>query len=334
MVEYGAWRKLQQLHSSKASNLVLKDLFAADSSRFTNHSLSFTSSTPSVSILLDYSKNLIDNEVLAALFELAREANVEQFRDDMFSGKHINTSEGRAVLHIALRNPLTSKGGWDIKEPGAGDEVNAVLAHMKEFSDSVRSGAWRGYTGKAINTIVNIGIGGSDLGPVMVCGALKHYSKRDMKMHFVSNIDGTDMAEVLQQCDPETTLFIVASKTFTTQETITNAESAKDWFLKTASDVSHQCTVSQQPSDALRNRTLPNISSPSPPIPRGSPPSGSPSPTCSSSGTGSAVAIPSGPLLVSPSASVSVTTTSRRCSTGHTRWTSTSSRRSLRRICR
>ena len=235
--DYSAWKKLQQLHSSKVAKLVLKDLFAADSSRHSNHLLEFHNSTPSVSIYLDYSKNLIDNEVLSSLFELAREANVEKFRDDMFAGQHINTSEGRAVLHIALRNPPPSKGGWDIKEAGAGDEVHAVLLHMKEFSESVRSGTWKGYTGKSINSIVNIGIGGSDLGPVMVCEALKHYSKRDMKMHFVSNIDGTDMAEVLQQCDPETTLFIVASKTFTTQETITNAESAKEWFLKTATDV-------------------------------------------------------------------------------------------------
>jgi glucose-6-phosphate isomerase len=217
---------------------VLKDLFNNDSSRFSKHSTTFTSSSPDVSILLDYSKNLIDDEVLSALFDLAREAKVEEFRDAMFSGEHINTSEGRAVLHVALRNPPVSQGGYDIKEPGAGQEVQDVLAHMKEFSDSVRSGEWKGYTGKAINTIVNIGIGGSDLGPVMVCNALKHYSKRDMTMHFVSNIDGTDMAEVLKVCDRETTLFIVASKTFTTQETITNAESAKDWFLESAKDVS------------------------------------------------------------------------------------------------
>lgn len=153
----------------------------------------------------------------------------------MFSGKHINTSEDRAVLHVALRNP--AKGGFTINEAGV-DEVHGVLAHMKEFSEQVRSGEWKGYTGKKIDTIVNIGIGGSDLGPVMVCEALKHYSKRDLKMHFVSNIDGTDLAEILKVCDRETTIFIVASKTFTTQETITNATSAKDWFLEVAKDVS------------------------------------------------------------------------------------------------
>ena len=217
----------------------MKNLFASDPSRFSKHSLEFTSSNPATSILLDYSKNLIDDEVLTGLFDLAREANVEAFRDAMFSGKHINTSEGRAVLHVALRNPPAGKGGWNIDEAGAGDEVHRVLAHMKEFSKQVRSGAWKGYTGKRIDSIVNIGIGGSDLGPVMVCEALKHYSMREMKMHFVSNIDGTDLAEVLKQCDQETTLFIVASKTFTTQETITNAESAKEWFLVTAKDKSH-----------------------------------------------------------------------------------------------
>lgn len=156
----------------------------------------------------------------------------------MFAGEHINTSEGRAVLHVALRNPPVSKGGYKIDEPGAGQEVHDVLAHIKEFSDSVRSGQWKGYTGKAITDIINIGIGGSDLGPVMVTEALKTYSKRDLKTHFVSNIDGTDLAEVLKELNPETSLFIVASKTFTTQETITNAESARDWFLSAAGDVS------------------------------------------------------------------------------------------------
>nr|ODN87912.1 glucose-6-phosphate isomerase [Cryptococcus depauperatus CBS 7841] len=233
-----AWKKLESLHSSKASKLVLKELFAADPKRFSNLSKSFTSSAPNVSILLDYSKNLVDDEVLSTLFDLAREANVESFRDEMFAGKHINTSEGRAVLHVALRNPPADKGGFKISEAGV-DEVHSVLAHMKEFSNAVRSGAWKGYTGKAIDTIVNIGIGGSDLGPVMVCEALKYYSKRDLKTYFVSNIDGTDMAEVLKICNRESTLFIVASKTFTTQETITNAESAKSWFLEEAKDKAH-----------------------------------------------------------------------------------------------
>lgn len=159
---------------------------------------------------------------------------MEQTRDEMFAGKHINTSEDRAVLHIALRN----FSQWSIPEPGA-EEVPKVLAHIKEFSESVRSGSWKGYTGKSINTIVNIGIGGSDLGPVMVTEALKPYAKRDLTPYFVSNIDGTHLAETLRLCDPETTLFIIASKTFTTQETITNAESARSWFLEHAKDKAH-----------------------------------------------------------------------------------------------
>ena len=152
----------------------------------------------------------------------------------MFAGKHINTSEDRAVLHIALRN--LSK--WKIDDPGT-EEVFEVLEHIKEFSESVRSGEWKGYTGKTITDVVNIGIGGSDLGPVMVTEALKDYSKRDLKMHFVSNIDGTHLVEELKECNAETTLFIIASKTFTTQETITNAESARDWFLAAAKDKAH-----------------------------------------------------------------------------------------------
>lgn len=279
--EYQAWKKLQQLHSSKSSSLVLKDLFAADGERFNKHSLTFSTSSPETSILLDYSKNLIDDEVLASLFDLAREAQVEAFRDAMFAGKHINTSEDRAVLHIALRNPLESKGGWKIDEEGAGQPVHDVLAHIKEFSEQVRSGSWKGYSGKSIDTVVNIGIGGSDLGPVMVCEALKHYSKRDLKSYFVSNIDGTDLAEVLKLCNPETTIFIIASKTFTTQETITNAESAKSWFLETAKEVSYVRVKAY-----VRNRTLPNISSPFPPTPKPSLHSVSTRPTCSNSGTG------------------------------------------------
>jgi glucose-6-phosphate isomerase len=155
----------------------------------------------------------------------------------MFNGEKINTTEDRAVLHIALRNRSNRPIMVDGKD--VMPEVNAVLAHMKEFSNAVRSGAWKGYTGKTITDVVNIGIGGSDLGPVMVTEALKPYSKRDLHVHFVSNIDGTHIAETLKNLSPETTLFIVASKTFTTQETITNALSAKEWFLKSAKDVAH-----------------------------------------------------------------------------------------------
>ena len=154
----------------------------------------------------------------------------------MFSGVAINTSENRAVLHVALRNLSNSPikvDGTDVM-PG----VNRVLAQMRDISERIRNGTWKGYTGKTIKSIVNIGIGGSDLGPVMVTEALKAYAKKDLTMHFVSNIDGTHLAKTLELCDPETTIFIVASKTFTTQETITNAESAKEWFLTSAKDVS------------------------------------------------------------------------------------------------
>lgn len=231
--DYAAWSKLQQLYDSKKQSLVLKDLFAADPDRFKKFSREY--SAPNASFLLDFSKNLIDEEVFAALIQLVKEADVEGARDAMFRGEHINTSEDRAVLHIALRNVGNT---FTISEPGV-DEVQGVLEHMRVFSDSIRSGEWKGYTGKSINTIVNIGIGGSDLGPVMVTEALKYYSKRDLRAFFVSNIDGTHIAETLKECDPETTLFIIASKTFTTQETITNAETAKEWFLKKAGDKAH-----------------------------------------------------------------------------------------------
>lgn len=152
----------------------------------------------------------------------------------MFKGKHINTSEDRSVLHIALRNVNQQ---FKIEESGA-NEVEEVLQHMTQFSNQIRSGEWKGYTGKPITSIVNIGIGGSDLGPMMVTEALKPYGQDNLKMLFVSNVDGTHIVEAVKECNPETTLFIIASKTFTTQETITNAESAREWFLKTAVDVS------------------------------------------------------------------------------------------------
>ncbi|KAH9174712.1 glucose-6-phosphate isomerase [Lactarius sanguifluus] len=233
--EYPSWKKLQQLYDSEHTNLVLKDLFASDPARFSKFSKEYVAaSNPSNTFLLDYSKNLITEPILGTLFDLIREARVEEYRDKMFSGEHINTSEDRAVLHVALRG----FGEYKISEPGV-DEVVPVLEHIKEFSDAVRSGAWKGYTGKSITAIVNIGIGGSDLGPVMVTEALKHYAKRDLTPYFVSNIDGTHLAETLRELDPETTLFIIASKTFTTQETITNAESAREWFLTSAKDKSH-----------------------------------------------------------------------------------------------
>lgn len=229
----GAWSKLQQHYDLQGQKLVIKDLFNQDPKRFEKYSRQFKGTD--VSILLDFSKNRVSDETFLLLLELANEAKVEEMRQKMFSGEHINFTEDRAVLHVALRN----LSGNPIYDNGVDvmPEVREVLAHMKEFSEAIRSGAWKGYTGKAITDVVNIGIGGSDLGPVMVTEALKPYGKDDLRVHFVSNIDGTHLAEVLKKVDPETTLFIVASKTFTTQETITNATSAKEWFLSSAKDV-------------------------------------------------------------------------------------------------
>jgi glucose-6-phosphate isomerase len=203
----------------------MRVMFEQDPDRFRKFSLRFED------ILYDYSKNRITVETLGLLMDLARFADVETWRDRMFRGEKINITENRAVLHTALRNRSNRPiyvDGEDVM-PG----INSVLAHMKEFSNDVRSGAWKGYTGKAITDVVNIGIGGSDLGPVMVTEALKPYSRRGLRVHFVSNVDGTHIAETLKAVQPETTLFIIASKTFTTQETLTNAESAKRWFLDT-----------------------------------------------------------------------------------------------------
>ncbi len=200
----------------------LKQLFAEDEGRFEKFSLIFGD------ILVDYSKNRIDDTTLALLIQLARECKLDEAIKAMFSGEKINQTEGRQVLHIALRAPENAEiiaEGKNVVE-----DVHRVLAKMEKFSEAVISGEWKGYTGKAITDVVNIGIGGSDLGPVMVTEALKAY-KNHLNMHFVSNIDGTHIAETLKGLDPETTLFLVASKTFTTQETMTNAHTARDWFL-------------------------------------------------------------------------------------------------------
>lgn len=225
--DFTSWKKLNE-HYSKTSSLQMRDLFAADKDRFSKYSVQFND------ILVDYSKNRITDETMSLLIALAEEAGLKQAIEDMFSGKKINNTEKRSVLHVALRNrsntPILSDGK-DVMP-----EINAVLEKMKGFCYNVRSGAWKGYTGKSITDIVNIGIGGSDLGPVMVTEALKPYGSDTLNVHFVSNVDGTHIAEVTKKLNPETTLFIIASKTFTTQETITNAESAKAWFLKTAKD--------------------------------------------------------------------------------------------------
>ncbi|ODQ44457.1 hypothetical protein PICMEDRAFT_74694 [Pichia membranifaciens NRRL Y-2026] len=231
-----AWKKLEQLYESKGKGFSSRDAFKADTDRFNKFSHTFTNYDGS-KILFDYSKNLIDESILSALFELAKEAKVESLRDDMFAGKHINTTEDRAVYHVALRNRANKP--MHVDGVNVAPEVDAVLQHMKEFSDSVRSGEWKGYTGKRIENVVNIGIGGSDLGPVMVTEALKPYAHESIKVHFVSNVDGTHIAETLKLCDPETTLFLIASKTFTTAETCANAQSAKNWFLDAVKEKSH-----------------------------------------------------------------------------------------------
>jgi glucose-6-phosphate isomerase len=221
------WQTLCQ-HQQTIATAHMRDLFANDPNRFNKFSLKFDD------LLFDYSKHRMNDETLPLLMQMAREANIENWRDRMFAGEKINITENRAVLHTALRNRSNTPVMVDGKD--VMPEVNAVLAQMRTFSEKVRNGSWLGYTGKRITDIVNIGIGGSDLGPVMVCDALTPYASPDLKVHFVSNIDGAHLMRALSVCNPETTLFIVASKTFTTQETMTNATSARTWFLAAAKD--------------------------------------------------------------------------------------------------
>lgn len=227
LTQSNAWQALQA-HYQAMSRVHMRDLFDKDPQRFNKFSLQFDD------LLLDYSKNIITEETLSLLLDLAHQAKVSDWIARMFSGEKINITESRAVLHIALRNrsnrPI-SVDGEDVMPA-----VNRVLTQMRSFSEAVRSGQWRGHSGRPISDVVNIGIGGSDLGPVMVTEALKPYGKEGLNVHFVSNIDGTHIAETLKHLDPETTLFIVASKTFTTQETLVNAQTAKQWLLKSAGD--------------------------------------------------------------------------------------------------
>lgn len=226
-VQTFAWNALSQ---HKADNLSIPQLFAEDASRFDKYSLRFEDQ-----LLVDFSKNAINEKTLTLLRQLANECGLESAKNAMFSGKKINRTENRAVLHVALRNRSNTPIAVDGKD--VMPEVNAALAKMKEFCERVISGEWKGYTGKAITDVINIGIGGSDLGPYMVTEALRPY-KNHLNMHFVSNVDGTHIAEVLRKINPETTLVLVASKTFTTQETMTNALSARKWLLDFAKDES------------------------------------------------------------------------------------------------
>src|SRR5690606_19467846 len=220
--ETEAWRRLevQFLHMQATT---MRELFAEDPQRFSKMHQQFED------ILVDYSKNIITEETLKDLLDLAKEVELPSAIETMFKGARINQTENRSVLHVALRNRSNSPimvDGADVMPT-----VNKVLEQMKTFSDAVIGGTWKGYNGKAITDIVNIGIGGSDLGPYMVTEALKPYWK-NITPHFISNVDGTHIYETLRELNPETTLFIIASKTFTTQETMTNAESARAWFLE------------------------------------------------------------------------------------------------------
>jgi glucose-6-phosphate isomerase len=217
-----AWKALDA-HFASMKDVEMKSLFASDPERFSKFSMEFED------VLFDYSKNRITEETMDKLYALAEQQDVMGMAKKMYSGEKINTTEERAVLHVALRNQSNTPIMVDGKD--VMPEVNETLARIKTFTEKIRGGNWKGHTGKTISAIVNIGIGGSDLGPVMVCEALKPYSKRDLEMHFCSNVDGTHIAEILKKCDPETTLFLIASKTFTTQETMTNAGTAKKWVL-------------------------------------------------------------------------------------------------------
>ncbi len=222
LTELTAWKELEKQYA-ETRNAHMRDMFAKNPRRFEEFSVS------AGDLFLDYSKNRIDRKTMDLLIELAKETGVESARDKMFAGEKINITENRAVLHTALRNQSDEPVYVDGKN--VMPQIREVLAKMKTFSEAVRNGEWKGATGKEITDVVNIGIGGSDLGPVMVTEALKHYQKDNLHVHFVSNVDGTHMVETLKSLNPETTLFCVASKTFTTQETMTNARTARAWLV-------------------------------------------------------------------------------------------------------
>jgi glucose-6-phosphate isomerase len=217
-----AWQALER-HYAEISGMHLRDLFAADSERGERLN------AEAAGVYLDYSKNRVTDETMALLIELAEETGVPERRDAMFRGEHINVSENRAVLHTALRLPATATLVVDGQDVVA--EVHGVLARMRDFASRLRSGEFKGFTGKPIKNVINVGIGGSDLGPVMAYEALRHYSTRDMTFRFVSNVDSTDFVEATRDLSPDETLFIISSKTFGTLETLTNAESAKEWVV-------------------------------------------------------------------------------------------------------
>lgn len=241
------WQALEQ-HATDMKTKHMKDLFAQDPKRFEKFSVTLPK------ILFDYSKNLIDSKTLELLIQLAKDCEVEQWREKMFAGEHINTTEDRAVLHVALRDKLNTPkilDGADINQ-----QIASTQQQMSAFCDRVRSGQWQGYSGKAITDIVSIGVGGSNLGPQMVTEALHQYSDGQLTMHYVSNVDGTQIANVLKPLNPETVLFIVSSKTFTTTETMTNANTAMHWLTDAAKDDSiiakHFVAVSANKANAIK----------------------------------------------------------------------------------
>ncbi|MGD9386049.1 MAG: glucose-6-phosphate isomerase, partial [Thioalkalispiraceae bacterium] len=225
LTQSAAWQALQA-HFKQVSELHMRDLFAEDTDRFNRFSLQLDD------LLLDFSKNRITDETLALLCQLAEQCNLPAWIEKMFAGEQINHTEQRAVLHVALRNrkdqPILT-GGKDVMP-----DVRAMLDKMRLFSEQIRSRQWRGYTNQPITDVVNIGVGGSDLGPLMATEALRPYSIHDLRMHFVSNVDENHISDTLEVLKPETTLFIIASKSFTTQDTLVNANTARKWFLKTA----------------------------------------------------------------------------------------------------
>ena len=309
LAKLDVWKALQS-HYKQIKAVHLRELFAEDPGRGERLT------AEAAGLFLDYSKNRVTDETLLLLTKVAEEAGLRQRIDAMFSGEKINVTEKRAVLHVALRAPKGASILVDGQNVVPG--VHEVLDKMTAFANRVRSGEWKGHTGKRIRNVVNIGIGGSDLGPVMAYEALRHYSDRALTFRFVSNVDGTDFAEAVQDLDPAETLFIISSKTFTTLETMTNAHTARDWALAAWAEI-------KRPSPGTLSRCRPT--------PRKWRSSASTPPICSGSGTGWADAIrwtrPSGFRRCSRSAR----TTSAPCSTASTRWTSTSARRRSSRIC-
>ena len=242
-----SWLQLQK-HSETMKNQHMNTLFAADSNRFNDFSIKLPS------MLLDYSKNLLTDETLHLLLKLADECEVELWREKMFVGEHINKTEDRAVLHTLLRDRSSTPFIVDGKNIKA--DVQSALKKMESFTESVRQGSWRGYSGKGITDIVNIGVGGSNLGPQMVTEALKQYSDNRINVHYVSNVDGTQIASVLRPLNPETVLFIISSKTFTTTETMTNAQTAMEWLVASSFDEKaisdHFVAVSSNKENAIK----------------------------------------------------------------------------------